>query len=110
MKWRGHGREESAEVHEHLAFLHAATVRIGGDLDLTQVVTALCEAMVPRVADLAGAYLYEAVLTDGELPELPGAPAEAVLRLVTTASAPGTHGHNLIDKIVVSDLTGPFAS
>lgn len=110
MRWRGHGRAESAEVHEHLAYLHAATVRIGGDLELTQVVTALCEALVPRVADLAGAYLYEAVLTDGELHELPGAPPEAVLRLVATADEPRTHDHTLVGKVGVSDLTGPFAS
>ena len=48
-------------------------MRIGGDLELTQVVTALCETAVPRVADLAAAYLYEAVLTDGDLPEAPAA-------------------------------------
>jgi Stage II sporulation protein E (SpoIIE)/GAF domain len=110
VKWRGHRRADSADVHEHLAYLHAATVRIGGDLELTQVVTALCEATVPRIADLAGAYLFEAVLTDGELPTLPGAPPDAVLRLVATADGPGMGGHALADKTVVSELTGPFAS
>jgi hypothetical protein len=110
VRWRGHGRAEPADVHEHLAYLHAATVRIGGDLELTQVVTALCEAMVPRVADLAGAYLFEAVLTDGELPEALGAPPDAVLRLVATADDPRMSDHALAGKTVVSELTGPFAS
>ena len=110
MRWRGHGRAESAEVHEHLAFLHAATVRIGADLELTQVVTALCETMVPRVADLAAAYLYEAVLTDGDLPALPGAPPDAVLRQVAVADDARLRDRTLVGKLAVSDLTGPFAS
>ena len=110
MKWKGHRRANSADVHEHLAYLHAATVRIGGDLELTQVVTALCEATVPRVADMAGAYVFEAVLTDGELPEMAGAPPDALLRLVATADDPTVGGHTLTDKAVVAELTGPFAS
>jgi Stage II sporulation protein E (SpoIIE)/GAF domain len=110
VRWRGHGRAESAEVHEHLAYLHAATVRIGGDLELTQVVTALCETTVPRVADLAAAYLYEAVLSDGELPELPGAPPEAVLRQVAMTHDASVRDRTLLGKLSVADLTGPFAS
>jgi hypothetical protein len=110
VRWRGHGRAESAEVHEHLAFLHAATIRIGGDLELAQVVTALCETMVPRVADLAAAYLYEAVLSDGELPALPGAPPDAVLRQVAVADDARLRDRTLVGKLAVSDLTGPFAT
>jgi hypothetical protein len=110
VRWRGHGRAESAEAHENLAFLHAATVRIGGDLELTQVVTSLCEVTVPRVADLAAAYLYEAVLSDGELPELPGAPPDAMLRQVAIADDARLRDRTLVGKIAVDDLTGPFAS
>ncbi|MDN3357976.1 SpoIIE family protein phosphatase [Actinomadura sp. DC4] len=108
-RWRGR-RAEPAEVHEHLAFLHAATVRIGGDLELTQVVTALCETMVPRLADLAAAYLYEAVLADGDLPPLPGAPPDAVLRQVSVADDARTRERTLAGTLAVSDLTGPFAA
>ncbi|MFB9833226.1 ATP-binding SpoIIE family protein phosphatase [Actinoallomurus acaciae] len=96
-------------MHEHLAFLHAATVRIGGDLELTQVMTSLCETAVPRVADLAAAYLYEAVLTDGEPPESPGAPSDGVLRKVACHSTSAGAG-TLLGKVAVSDLTGPFAA
>jgi stage II sporulation SpoE-like protein/GAF domain-containing protein/histidine kinase-like protein len=97
-------------VHEHLAFLHAATVRISGDLELTQVMTSLCETAVPRLADLAAAYLYEAVLTDGEPPESPGAPPDGVLRKVASYSPAGEEGDRLRDKVAVADLTGPFAA
>ncbi|WP_329261620.1 SpoIIE family protein phosphatase [Actinoallomurus sp. NBC_01490] len=118
MRWRGHGRPDPSDVHEHLAFLHAATVRIGGDLELTQVMTSLCETAVPRVADLAAAYLYEVVLTDGDPPESPGAPSDGVLRKVACHSAParpdGRGGapaaHALVGKVAVSELTGPFAA
>jgi hypothetical protein len=115
VRWWSHGRPEPPDVHEHLAFLHAATVRIGGDLELTQVMTSLCETAVPRVADLAAAYLYEAALTDGEPPESPGAPPDGVLRKVACHCAPaapphGPAGRALVDKVAVSDLTGPFAA
>jgi Stage II sporulation protein E (SpoIIE)/GAF domain/Histidine kinase-like ATPase domain len=109
VRWRGQERAESAEVHEHLAFLHAATVRIGGDLELTQVVSALCDTAVPRIADLAAAYLYEMVLTDGEPPQLPGAPRDGVLRQAAIAEDARLSGHPLADKVAVCDLTGPFA-
>ncbi len=108
MRIRGHGRADPTSVREHLAFLHGATVRIGGDLDLTQVVTALCETSVPRVADLAAVYLYEAVLTDGDLPEAPG--CTAVLRQVAVARGQRVRDETLTRKVAVSDLTGPFAS
>ncbi|GLY73600.1 ATP-binding SpoIIE family protein phosphatase [Actinoallomurus iriomotensis] len=114
MRWRGHGRPDPSDVHEHLAFLHAATVRIGGDLELTQVMTSLCETAVPRVADLAATYLYETVLTDGEPPESPGAPADGVLCKVARHAAPDGDARRTVralpGKVAVSELTGPFAA
>jgi hypothetical protein len=109
VKWRAKEREaEPAGVREHLAFLHGATVRIGGDLELSQVVNALCETSVPRVADLAATYLYEAVLNEGDLPEMPG--ADAVLRQAAVAGRRRVRQGSLAGKVAVSDLTGPFAS
>lgn len=81
-------------------------MRIGGDLELAQVVIALCETAVPRVADLAATYLYESVLTEGELPDTP---ADAVLRQAAIADD-RLRDTTLLDKVAVSDLTGPFAS
>jgi hypothetical protein len=105
---RAAGRPEPSEVNEHLAFLHAATVRIGGDLELAQVVIALCETTVPRVADLAATYLYEAVLTEGDLPDAPAGDSE--LRKAAVTGGGRTHDRMLVEKIAVSALTGPFAS
>jgi hypothetical protein len=110
VRWRSADRAESAEVHEHLAFLHAATVRIGGDLEAAQVAASLCETAVPRVADLAAAYLYDAVLGDGDPPELPGAPPEGLLRQVAAAGHASPPDLALAGEIAVSKLTGPFAA
>jgi hypothetical protein len=107
VRLRGHGRADHSEVREHLAFLHGATVRIGGDLDLAHVVIALCETMVPRVADLAATYLYEAVLNEGDLPDTP---EDAVLRQAAVADDERLRDGTLAGKVAVSDLTGPFAS
>ncbi len=108
MRIRGRGRTDPTSVREHLAFLHGATVRIGGDLELSQVVTALCRTAVPRVADLASAYLYEPVVTDGDLPEAPS--DTAVLRQVAVSRGQRMRDETLTRKVTVSDLTGPFAS
>jgi hypothetical protein len=107
VRLRGRGRADHSEVREHLAFLHGATVRIGGDLELAQVVIALCETMVPRVADLAATYLYEAVLNEGDLPDTP---EDAVLRQAAVADDERLRDGTLVGKVAVSDLTGPFAS
>jgi serine phosphatase RsbU (regulator of sigma subunit) len=99
----GQGGPNATEVREHLAFLHGATLRIGGDLEPGQVMSALCETAVPRVADLAAAYLYEAVLTEGDVPDpSPG----AVLRQAAVAG----RGCTLPGKVAVAELTGPFAA
>lgn len=95
----------TTEVREHLAFLHAATVRIGGGLEPDQVVGALCDMTVPRVADLATAYLYDAVLSEGRLPETPAA---AVLRRAALAGHARPPG-GLAARVPVAELTGPFA-
>jgi hypothetical protein len=83
-------------------------VRIGGDLELSQVVTALCETTVPRVADLTAVYLYESVLNEGNLPDTPG--GDAVLRQAATASRRRVRESVLLGKVAVSGLSGPFAS
>jgi hypothetical protein len=106
---RAAGRPEPSEVNEHLAFLHAATVRIGGDLELAQVVIALCETTVPRVADLAATYLYDAVLTEGDLPDAPTGDSE-LRKAAITGGGGRTRDRTLVEKIAVSALTGPFAS
>jgi serine phosphatase RsbU (regulator of sigma subunit) len=108
--WKAQGRAgrtgragREGTVREHLAFLHGATLRIGGDLEPEQVVSALCETAVPHVADLAAAYLYEAVLTEGDVPDTsPG----AVLRQAAAAGRGGA----LAGKVSVAELTGPFAA
>jgi hypothetical protein len=59
----------AGDVQERLAYLHAATVRIGIGLDIEQSVRALCETAVPLLADLAVAYLLDIALVEGEPPE-----------------------------------------
>lgn len=100
MRWRGQAR---TDVREHLAYLHGATLRIGGDLEPEQVMSALCETAVPHVADIAAAYLYEAVLTEGDVPDTsPG----TVLRQAAVAG----RVRGLSVKVSVGELTGPFAA
>jgi Stage II sporulation protein E (SpoIIE)/GAF domain/Histidine kinase-like ATPase domain len=107
-----HGRTEPAETREHLAFLHGATVRIGADLELTQVVISLCETAVPHVADVAATYLYDHVLTDGELPGGPGPdlPRGGVLRQAAVTDGGRRRHVTLVGQVTAADLTGPFAS
>jgi serine phosphatase RsbU (regulator of sigma subunit) len=95
-------------IGEHLAYLHGATARIGGALELDHVVHALCDTAVPEIADLAAAYLCEAVLVEGELPPGSPLPADTVLRRAAVADRGGWSAGALAGKVAVADLTGPF--
>jgi serine phosphatase RsbU (regulator of sigma subunit) len=97
-------------IGEHLAYLHGATARIGGGLELDQVVHALCDTAVPEIADLAAAYLCEAVLVEGELPPGTPLPADTVLRRAAVADRGGWSAGALAGKVAVADLAGPFAT
>ena len=97
-------------VGEHLAYLHGATVRIGGGLELDQVVHALCDTAVPQIADLAAAYLCEAVLIEGELPPGSPLPADTVLRRAAVADRGGWSAGAMAGKVALADLTGPFTT
>lgn len=59
----------AGDVQMRLAYLHAATVRIGTGLDIEQSARALCDTTVPVLADLAVTYFLEIALTEGEPPE-----------------------------------------
>jgi serine phosphatase RsbU (regulator of sigma subunit) len=125
----------TTNVGKRLEYLHGATTRIGGGLELEQVVTALCDTAVPEIADLAAAYLYESVLAEGELPGAP-VPTGTVLRRAALAGR-GAHGAGdrarddpagddraaddhavdggdasavLAGKVAAGELTGPFAT
>ncbi|HEU5156532.1 MAG TPA: ATP-binding SpoIIE family protein phosphatase [Streptosporangiaceae bacterium] len=109
MPTRNDGWTKATDIGEHLGYLHGATARIGGGLELDQVVRALCDTTVPEIADLAAVYLYESVLVDGELPEAPD-PGDLVVRQAAVAGGEGWGAAGLTAKVTASELTGPFAA
>ena len=74
---------------ERLELLVDAGSRIGTTLDLERTAHELAHTMVPRVADLAGVFVLERLLTEGDQAQAGSGGEEWVRRLALAGSRPG---------------------